>query len=138
MTAPLLESGTAPLLEATAAFTERRHAVLAGNLANIDTPGYRPRDLDTTAFRDALADAVERRRRPASRNPPDDPSANLFADDLLAARERPGGFVQHDGAVRGIEGEVAAVTKNTLSRQFAVRLLAAQMRMLEAAITERP
>ena len=134
MFGPLLESGTAPLLEAAASFGERRHAVLAGNLANIDTPGYRPRDLDTAGFRDALADAVEHRRAPVSRHPE---PVNLFADGLLAARERPGGFVHHDGAVRGIEGEVAAVTKNALSRQFAVRLLAAQMRMLEAAVTER-
>jgi flagellar basal body rod protein FlgB len=30
------------------AFERRRHAVLAGNIANVDTPGYQSLDLDAT------------------------------------------------------------------------------------------
>ena len=49
-------------LQQTAVFAQNRHEVLAGNLANIDTPGYRSRDLDVDAFQDALATAI---REPA-------------------------------------------------------------------------
>ena len=32
------------------AFTEARHSVLAGNVANLDTPGYKTRDLSVETF----------------------------------------------------------------------------------------
>jgi flagellar basal-body rod protein FlgB len=32
-----------------------RHGVLAGNVANVDTPGYRPKDVDFAAEMDAAA-----------------------------------------------------------------------------------
>ncbi len=39
---------------------ERRHVVLATNLANVDTPGYRARELDFgTVLRDAFGGAAE-------------------------------------------------------------------------------
>jgi flagellar basal-body rod protein FlgB len=41
------------LAEQRLAWTDRRQAVLAQNIANADTPGYRPRDL--TPFAAALA-----------------------------------------------------------------------------------
>ena len=37
----LFESSTLPMLEQVVNFTEARHGVLAGNMANLDTPGYR-------------------------------------------------------------------------------------------------
>ncbi|GIX04510.1 MAG: flagellar biosynthesis protein FlgB [Planctomycetaceae bacterium] len=43
-----------PWLRQVARFTERRQEVLAGNIANIDTPGYRQRDLPVEAFRETL------------------------------------------------------------------------------------
>jgi len=44
-----------PQLEASLRFREARQAVLAANVANIDTPGYRSADLK---FEDALGAAV--------------------------------------------------------------------------------
>jgi flagellar basal-body rod protein FlgB len=35
-------------LEAAMTFHRERHSVLAGNVANVDTPGYRPLDLERT------------------------------------------------------------------------------------------
>ena len=54
-----LQSTTIGALEKTIAFTERRHQVLAGNLANMSTPDYRSRDLDVDAFQSALADSIK-------------------------------------------------------------------------------
>jgi flagellar basal-body rod protein FlgB len=50
----LLEGGMKTLfdsvdrLEAAMSFHRERHSVLAGNVANVDTPGYRPLDLERT------------------------------------------------------------------------------------------
>ena len=38
-------STSIPILEQVVNFAEARHHVLAGNIANLDTPGYRVRDL---------------------------------------------------------------------------------------------
>ena len=43
----LFDSSSLPVLEQVVNFTEARHGVLAGNIANLDTPGYRSRDLST-------------------------------------------------------------------------------------------
>ena len=39
-----------PVLEQVVNFTEARHGVLAGNIANLDTPGYKTRDLSPELF----------------------------------------------------------------------------------------
>ena len=46
------------LLEKIAAFGERRNTVLAGNVANIDTPNYRRQDLPVEDFERALREAI--------------------------------------------------------------------------------
>ena len=46
---------TIPALEQTMMFAQRRHELLAGNVANIDTPDYRSRDLDLGDFQNARA-----------------------------------------------------------------------------------
>lgn len=61
-----LQSTTVGALEKTIAFTERRHQVLAGNLANMSTPDYRSRDLDVDAFQSALAESIQAKQRTPS------------------------------------------------------------------------
>ncbi len=56
----LLNTSTIPLLEQMASFSERRQEVLAGNVANIDTPDYKMRDLPVADFKSAMKAAVER------------------------------------------------------------------------------
>lgn len=58
----LLQQTTIPLLERVTDFGQRRHQVLAGNIANIDTPGYKTRDLPMQDFEKALQLAVQTRR----------------------------------------------------------------------------
>ncbi|MFH5803829.1 flagellar basal body rod protein FlgB [Alienimonas sp. DA493] len=137
----LLSAGSLPLLERQAVWGEVRHNVLAGNLANIDTPGYRPRDLDPVAFQEALRQSVAARTPGAAASlaqAPHDPLAGGVPDELLTAVDRPGGdLVFHDGAPRSIEREALALTRNAMQRQAAIQLMGAQMAMLQAAITER-
>jgi len=61
---------------------QRRHEVLASNLANVETPGYRARELDFAAALRAAFDAGGRASPPGGR-PPEvvtDPSAPPRAD----------------------------------------------------------
>ncbi|MFG0267324.1 MAG: flagellar basal body rod protein FlgB [Rhodopirellula sp. JB055] len=62
-------STTIGALEQTLAFTERRHELLAGNIANLSTPDYRSRDLDQNQFQTALAESI--RDRGKSQSPGD-------------------------------------------------------------------
>jgi len=61
----MFNSTSLPALEQTAIFTQRRHEVLAGNLANLDTPDYRAKDLQVDRFQDALAESIEAARNPS-------------------------------------------------------------------------
>ena len=137
----LLSAGSLPLLERQAVWGEVRHNVLAGNLANIDTPGFRPRDLDPQAFQEALRRSAAARTPGAGGSlsaPPVDPLAGGVPDDLLTATDRPGGDLTfHDGSPRSVEREVLTLTRNAMQRQTAIQLMGAQMAMLQAAITER-
>ena len=56
----LFDSSTVPVLQRVVEFTEARHGVLAGNIANLDTPGYKTRDLSPELFTAKLKQAIDR------------------------------------------------------------------------------
>ena len=62
--APTLKS-----LEQTVAFTERRHAILAGNIANTDTPDYQSKDLSVDTFQKSLREAIQAERQEQEMSP---------------------------------------------------------------------
>ena len=144
MIGSLLGSTTIPLLEKVAVFGERRQEVLAGNLANIDTPDYKTRDLPLDDFMQALKDAAALRDRPPSLGSlpapgesPADRMAKLFPDALFRAVEAPPSNITfQDGGNRSIEHEVMEMTKNVMMQNFAIELMAAQMNLLKIAINE--
>ncbi|MCA9244078.1 MAG: hypothetical protein KDA32_09000 [Phycisphaerales bacterium] len=55
----LLNSRVTHAVELSARFAEERQAVLAENIANIDTPDYHTRQLDANGFQSALRKAFE-------------------------------------------------------------------------------
>lgn len=134
MTPPGLSSYE--LLRQLAVFGERRQQVLAENVANIDTPNYKTRDLDLEGFQTALREAVL-----ASTSPGHAGATNVdpFAPELFAARPvAPPNLTFQDGNNRSVEREVSELTKNLLMQNFAVELMAAQTQLLAAVISERP
>jgi len=78
----LLQQTTIPLLEQVTAFGQRRHQVLAGNIANIDTPDYKTRDLPVQDFEKALQKAVVTRRENLQPGPL--PTQQSLADGQLS------------------------------------------------------
>lgn len=61
-----LAATTIGALEQTLSFTERRHELLAGNIANMSTPDYRSRDLDVSEFQSSLAESIQKPHSPSS------------------------------------------------------------------------
>jgi len=131
----LLKSSTIPLLEKMAVFGERRQQVLASNIANIDTPKYKTRDLPVEDFQQALKEAVSRNRSLSTTSQTD---SELFPETLFqAVKASPQNITFQDANNRSIEHEMMEMTKNTMMQNYAIELMRAQMTMLQIAISER-
>jgi sugar/nucleoside kinase (ribokinase family) len=55
---------------ANQAVAAARHTVLAGNITNVNTPGYRLRDLSETAFQQKLKEALANSKQSAAPSQP--------------------------------------------------------------------
>jgi flagellar basal-body rod protein FlgB len=134
--------GSIPAMESMVTFLEKRHEMLVENVANIDTPHYRTKHLDTEAFQNALADALDRRRRTGSKDfklssseqfeqlsngslkvkPTVEPAENLLFHDRTNAR---------------IERQMAKLAENAMMHQFMTDRLRGRYESLLTAIRGR-
>jgi flagellar basal-body rod protein FlgB len=134
----MFSSTTIPILEKVVGFTEARHNVLAGNIANLDTPGYRAQDLSPIRFQNQLKEALDARREHAADLAS---SGSLGAgddEDPLAAMHEPmKSLLYHDDSDNDLERQVAELTKNQMQYNLAVTLMTNQFRLLQAAISEQ-
>ncbi len=158
---PSIEGRSMPLLRQIAKFTERRHEAFASNIANIDTPGYKARDLPQEAFQQALSQAIHRQDQPQSPSSPfstelaslqslssplplqpspSSPSLDeLFTPDLFEAKPTPSdNLTFQDAGNRSIEQQVMEMTKNLMLQSYVLQLMNAQFGTLQAVISERP
>lgn len=130
----VLQNNTLTALEQTLAFSQRRHELLAGNVANLDTPGYRARDLDVGEFQNALAESLDAASRPS-------PAASAGAvtrDDIRRGpRDAMEQVVFHDGSDVSLERQVTEISKNQHLHNLAITTMRSQFSLLRAAITER-
>lgn len=138
----LIHDGPLPAVEKLAAFTEARHRVLAENIANVDTPGYRPKELDLGAFQAALAEALERRGRDGSMPLPIASSRQWRLDSggslqVQPAEAGPENILFHDRTNASVERQMTELVKNALRHQMAVELLRDRYEGLLAAIRGR-
>jgi len=148
MLSSLFQSSTIPVLEQVVNFTEARHGVLAGNIANLDTPGYHTRDLSPALFQESLKTAISAQREPTSPtyNPLTDGmtmpnSAASRADRQAAAfksiENASKSILRHDDGDVGMEQQINEIVKNQQQHNLAINIMSAQFRLLKAAITER-
>ena len=136
MSTEILNQSTLPILEQVLSFTHSRHNVLAGNVANMDTPGYKVRDLSTTEFQTRLAEAIEAKH---SDNEPIS-QAEVAQDPDSAMRrvkETMKDILYHDGSEMSMEKQVLEVNKNQSLHNTAVAIMTQQIRLLNVAISER-
>lgn len=126
----LLNQGNAPLLERTVQFHAQRHRLLADNIANVSTPGYRQKDLSVDDFRRVLRERLDTRRA--------SPPGTVGFSDIRADVETPvGGVLFHDRANRSMEQLMTDAAKNALFHNLMTELLRKQFGSIESALRER-
>ncbi len=148
MLSSMFQSSSLPVLEHVVNFTEARHGVLAGNIANLDTPGYKTRDLSPVLFQERLTEAIDARRPTSTQTYEGTPSVfdptydvhQQKARELAAFRkvsEATKSILRHDGGDVSMEKQINEIVKNQQQHNLAIGIMNAQFRLLRAAITER-
>lgn len=133
----LFDSSTVPLLEQVVNFAQARHSVLAGNIANLETPGYRVRDLSTEEFQNRLKEALEAKRNGADETHSPGLLPQDSNDPMFAVRESMQSILYHDGTDVSVESQVTEISKNQFMHDMAIALMNSQFEILQAAISER-
>jgi flagellar basal-body rod protein FlgB len=132
----ILQQTTVPVLEQVVNFGQARHIVLAGNLANMDTPGYQARDLSVDDFQGRLKRAIESRRERSAAVSPGD-IAHREPENLAQVANQSQPILYHDGSNDGVEHQVTEMVKNQMQHNLALSIMGSQFRLLQAAISER-
>lgn len=127
----LLNGGNLPVVEQMLRFTAARHTMLAENVANLSTPGYQQKDLDTRGFQSMLADRVASRRGR--------PVASVRFDGMVsrAPRSEDRVLLFHDGNNRSAEQLMTDLSKNALMHNLYAELLNKQFGSIQNALREK-
>ena len=138
----LFAGSAIPVLEQVVQFSQARHNVLAGNIANMDTPGYRTRDLSVTHFQDQLKHAIDER----DRQPPPSLGQQIagggidkvrYEDPVSGVSQGLSSILYHDDSDVSLENQIAEIAKNHQMHNTALAILTNQFRLLQTAISER-
>jgi flagellar basal-body rod protein FlgB len=127
----LINQGNAPLLERWVQFGAQRHRLIAENVVNISTPGYRQKDLSPEAFQQMLAQRAADRREAG-------PGQVGFDDIRAEVEEAENGVLFHDGQTRSMERLQTDLAKNALMHNLAIELLRKQFQSMEMALKDKP
>jgi len=139
----LLNRGSIPVLEKVMEFTEARHEVLANNVSNFDTVGYKVKDLPADEFFAELRQAVERRANSGAGSQLELHATKHYSwdsDGKLQARPEEiedNNILFHDENNRFVEKQMTTMSKNALLHNVAAELLRMQYEGLQTAIRGR-
>ncbi len=135
----ITDRGATPALVKTMAFNEARLKMIAENIANAETPGYRTKQLDARAFQAALRDALEARG-----SDPNKPFVVQAGDEVTTDQQ---GFLKvtptdkpvenilfHDGTNMSIERQMAALAETGMTHELMTSLLRDRFEGLRKAI----
>jgi flagellar basal-body rod protein FlgB len=103
-----------------------RHAVLAGNVANLDTPGYRPADLERMS---AGSPGTMTRTDPGHLSPRGSADTNLVFDDG-------GALAGPDGNAVALERELAKIDANRVRYSTSAELVSRRLALLRYAASD--
>lgn len=119
-----VDLSTVDTLQAAMTYHRERHTVLAGNIANLDTPGYRPYDLERRATDDPASMAVTHAGHLA---PPASQGVVTSFDDGGALQGTDGNAVSLERELSKIDANRAryATSSELVSRRLAVLRYAA-------------
>ena len=135
----IVDRGPVPALVKTLAYNHARLRMIAENVANIHTPGYRTKQLDSKAFQNALREALETRVN--------DPKGGLTVSVQGEVQTDGQGFLQvtprekpvenilfHDGTNMSIERQMADLAETGMANDLATTLLRGKFQTLRSAI----
>lgn len=135
-------SSSISMLEKTLAFNEARQKMLATNIANISTPGYRTQQLDVASFQSALREASNRRNRN-----PDEPFRLERTDEFqtgpngqltVSPSEEPvENLLFKDGTNASIERQMSQLAETAMTHQVATELLKGYFETVQKSIRGR-
>jgi flagellar basal-body rod protein FlgB len=120
---PPVQRTTIDALEHAMTFHRERHAVLAGNIANLDTPGYRPLDISRPAEATTAT--------PAATDPDHIPIAE--SGQVTRTFDDGGAFQGPDGNAVQLERELAKIDANRARYSAASELVSRRLAMLRYA-----
>ena len=125
----MINEGSTPILEQMLQFSAQRHQVLAEDIVNVDTPGFKQKDLSLVKFQSMLRDRATRRLSAA-------PGSVSF-DDIQSEVEHPQSLLFHDGNNRSMEQLMGDFAKNAMMHQLAIELLRKQYGQLDMALKDK-
>ncbi|MDI6852296.1 MAG: flagellar basal body rod protein FlgB [Deltaproteobacteria bacterium] len=111
------------ILEHSLTWQSRRHEIIAGNVANLDTPNYTGKELDFKALLAGYANGGPRVRLTAT-----------HPGHIQGELSTPAGFVQDTGKAVDIDREMVAMAENQLSFQASAQMLGKKLEGLRTVI----
>ena len=134
-----LFDSTHRLLELSLRGRAARHEVLSANIANVDTPGYRPRDLEFNAAMRAAAESGAPGTGEIPQRSEASAGAALNFQSAIYEPEYPDsrhGEDRLDGNAVSLDRQMALLTENSLAYETSLTLLSRAMAALRYAIGE--
>ncbi len=113
---------SAALLEKMLDVSSIKHKVIANNIANVNTPGYKKMDV-------SFADQLEKALNENSVN-----KFNALQPKIVISKEDTSETVRNDGNNVDMDKEVSSLVKNTLSYNIYTQLLSKKFEGIKSAI----
>jgi flagellar basal-body rod protein FlgB len=126
----MLNQGSAPVLERVLQFTGSRQTLLAEDIANLSTPGFKQKDLSLHAFQGQLRDRIDRKNSSV-------PGTVRFDDVPITTDDSHDNILFHDGSNRSVEQLMADSGKNGLMHTLAIELLKRQFQTMELSLKDK-
>jgi flagellar basal-body rod protein FlgB len=135
----LLSNPTITMLEQTVSFTEQRHNLLVGDIANGSTPGYVQQDLSVQDFQKSLRRAIDQSRQSLNDQyaPESDESTQFFSDGSVSGIpvNKINSIPFHDRGVRSMEYLMGQLADNAMAHNMATQFLRSRYDQISRAIS---
>jgi flagellar basal-body rod protein FlgB len=119
-------------LEKAIGIAQQRNSVITSNISNLDTPGFKPKDIN---FKNELERALEtNHKRGLARTDPRHISMQMNDDQMIEPYEEQGEWNGYNWA--NIDSEMTKLTENNLVYRTAVEALLRKMNLLKEVIRE--
>jgi flagellar basal-body rod protein FlgB len=135
----IADRGATPALVKTLAYNEARLRMIAENVANIHTPGYRSKQLDVRGFQSSLRQALDARGSDAGKPLKIDVGREVSTGRDGYLKVEPGekpvdNVLHHDGTSLSIEREMADLAETGMAHNLSMALLRERFDGLRKAI----